>query len=155
MQQHYVNGVRQERTSWRDEAISARHRLWGFDCPAVDIDFLQLEYNHALPAALVDYKAGKPRKLDLDGKSYRATCALADNSQIPFVVVFYDSNHWVFWVIPVNGIAQQHFPQRLMMCERNYVSWLYRLRGIPIPHNVRVQLSTWLPNGRTTRRATS
>ncbi|MCI0660700.1 MAG: hypothetical protein L0220_06475 [Acidobacteria bacterium] len=84
----------------------------------------------------------------LAGQSYipEILPMLADNSQIPFVVVFYESNYWVFWVIPVNGIAQQHFPQRLIMCERNYVSWLYRLRGIPIPDNVYLQLSTRLPS---------
>lgn len=30
----------QERTGWRDEEISARHRIWGVNCPAVDLDFL-------------------------------------------------------------------------------------------------------------------
>ena len=34
--------VRPERTGWRDEKLSQRHRMWGWDCPAVDIDFLLL-----------------------------------------------------------------------------------------------------------------
>jgi hypothetical protein len=38
---------------WRDEAISQRHRLWGFNCPAVDIDFLMIEYDQGKPAACV------------------------------------------------------------------------------------------------------
>lgn len=72
-------------------------------------------------------------------------CSLADNSHIPFLVVFYDNRRWLFWVVPINEIAQLHFPQRLMMCERNYVSWLYRLRGIPVPKDIYFALSIWLP----------
>jgi hypothetical protein len=34
-----------ERNGWRDLEMSLRHKLWGFHCPAVDIDFLMVEYN--------------------------------------------------------------------------------------------------------------
>jgi len=29
-----------ERTGFRDEALSRRHREWGINCPAVDVDWL-------------------------------------------------------------------------------------------------------------------
>ena len=48
--------VKKERNGWRDEAISLRHRLWGWDCPCVDIDFLLIEFDKSLPVALVEYK---------------------------------------------------------------------------------------------------
>ena len=47
--------VRQERTGWRDEALSKRHRDWGWDCPAIDIDFLMIEYDKGKSVALVEY----------------------------------------------------------------------------------------------------
>lgn len=34
-----------ERTGWRDENLSRRHREWGFHCPAVDLGFLLIEYD--------------------------------------------------------------------------------------------------------------
>ena len=37
--------VPRERTGWRDEEISRRHRLYGVSCPMIDIDFLVSE-NH-------------------------------------------------------------------------------------------------------------
>ena len=47
---------RTERLGWRDERLSERHGHWGFNCPAVDLDFVMLEYNHGKPCALVEYK---------------------------------------------------------------------------------------------------
>jgi hypothetical protein len=44
--------VRPERTRWRDEALSARHRKWGFHCPAVDLDLILCEYDTAHVAAI-------------------------------------------------------------------------------------------------------
>ncbi len=38
--------VRQERTGWRDEKISQRHREWGYNCPAVDLDFEVVDRVH-------------------------------------------------------------------------------------------------------------
>ena len=49
--------VRAERTHWRDEALSERHRLWGYDCPAVDVDFLLRDLVKA--SALIAEEAGE------------------------------------------------------------------------------------------------
>ena len=56
MKNYSVDGVRQERTNWRDQELSARHRTWGFNCPAVDLDFLMVEYNIGKPVGLIEYK---------------------------------------------------------------------------------------------------
>jgi hypothetical protein len=64
----------EERTGWRDEELSLRHRLyWGRDCPAVDVDFMLsdapemfddnfrlVEYYHSKPKALIEYKHWNP-----------------------------------------------------------------------------------------------
>lgn len=41
-----------ERTGWRDMAISQRHRLYGYDCPMFDIDFMCVEYDKSMPVCL-------------------------------------------------------------------------------------------------------
>ena len=51
--------VAPERTGWRDEKISLRHRMWGFDCPAVDVDFVMVEFDRARVVAIVEYKNPK------------------------------------------------------------------------------------------------
>ena len=45
-----------ERTGWRDQALSERHRAWGWDCPALDMDFVMIEYDNGKATALVEYK---------------------------------------------------------------------------------------------------
>jgi hypothetical protein len=45
--------VKKERSGWRDLELSGRHRRWGWDCPAVDLDFLFLEYDKGKAVALV------------------------------------------------------------------------------------------------------
>ena len=48
--------VKQERTNWRDEALSQRHRQWGWNCPGLDLDFVFLEYDKGRAVAVVEYK---------------------------------------------------------------------------------------------------
>ena len=56
--------VKEERSGWRDEMLSQRHRDWGFNCPAIDIDFLLIEYNSAKVKALVEYNMDEAFKLE-------------------------------------------------------------------------------------------
>ena len=51
-----VMEVKKERSGWRDEGISRRHRLWGVSCSATDIDFLLVEYIYNTPKAIIEYK---------------------------------------------------------------------------------------------------
>ena len=86
--------VRAERTEWRDLDLSKRHRAWGFNCPAVDLDFLMVEYNLGKAVAIVEYKHFRARWPNLQHPTYRALADLADNYNglaggLPFFVVFY------------------------------------------------------------------
>ena len=49
--------TRQERTGWRDEGISRRHRTWGVALTAVDLDFMLVEYTDGKATALIEYKS--------------------------------------------------------------------------------------------------
>lgn len=130
--------VREERTGWRDEEISNRHREWGWDCPAVDLDFLMVEFNRGKPVALVEYKkhtAVLPRP-DQIGKSptYKALGALAKASDLPFFIAVYWPSVWAFRVWPLNKRAVDVFPAKAggcwpMITERQYVGLLYALRN--------------------------
>lgn len=111
---------RHERSGWRDKDISARHRLWGFNCPAVDLDFLVIEYHFAKPVALIEYKHMKHHEGDnvpLLHPTYRALMDLADNysttypdgtvkrTPLPFLLVRYEKDPWWFRMKPINEAA--------------------------------------------------
>lgn len=133
MQQWSPDGVRQERSGWRCEEISQRHRQWGYNCPAVDLDFVVAEYNHGKPVALVEYKDKRAMPPNLDHATYHALTALADGyvgGPIPFFVATYCSDDWWFLVKPVNAAATKYYAHVAdkRISEQRFVRSLYLLR---------------------------
>jgi len=129
--------TRPERTQWRDQKLSERHRKWGFNCPAIDIDFLMIEFHVGKPIAIVDYKRYTGSIKNLNQKSISAISTLANNSNIPFFVVFYWNDVWAFQITAINNIAknilQQHkINKNKILTEQQYVSFLYKLRNIKL-----------------------
>jgi len=147
------DGTRKERTGWRCEAISERHRMWGFNCPAVDLDFVMAEFNHGLPVALIEYKERHATQPHLMSPTYRALTALANGyggGPLPFFIVFYDPVEWWFRVVPVNEPAYSHYRHVLneLITEQRFVRSLYLLRKKTLSledEEVIRRLSTTLP----------
>lgn len=142
------NSVRRERTGWRDERISKRHRQWGFNCPAVDLDFLMVEYNHGLPVAIVEYKHFKARMPNTKHPTYRALKDLADNYAgrgLPFIVVFYWPEIWGFRVKAINQAALKWFDADSHMTERQYVAQLYAIRELKCSDETKRLLGNTMP----------
>lgn len=154
MQQWSSEGVRQERTGWRCEKISERHRHWGYNCPAVDLDFVVAEYNHGKPVALVEYKERHALKPKLEHPTYMALKTLADGfceGALPFMLVFYDSVDWWFRVTPINSAALNHYRHCIDMplTEQRFVTSLYLLRKQVLDENDKAaiaRLSNILPD---------
>lgn len=121
--------VRQERSGWRDLAFSQRHREWGWNCPAADIDFLLMEYDKGKVSALVEYKHEDSQKIRIGHPTMRALKDLADRAQVPALLVRYADDFSVFRVTPLNELAEGWVPERTTMSETEYVSLLYRIRG--------------------------
>ncbi|MBM4019814.1 MAG: hypothetical protein FJ288_16085 [Planctomycetes bacterium] len=125
--------VRQERTGWRDERVSRRHREWGYDCPALDIDFLLLEYDRGRAAAVVEYKHEASPSVRLAHPSVRAIVDLADRAGLPaFVVRYADDFSW-WYPTPLNERAQRLCPGGARLTEEQWVDLLYRCRGGRLP----------------------
>lgn len=139
--------VRPERTGWRDQDVSARHRMWGFNCPAVDLDFLMVEYNIGKPVGLVEYKYHLSQiPLNLKHPTYRALAELADCARLPFLVAYYWKDIWAFRVVPVNDIAKQSFNEYEILTERLFVKELYRLRRLVLTREIDGKLNDLLPD---------
>lgn len=116
-----------ERTGQRDLKLNNRHRLYGYNCPMQDLDFPVIEYDRCEVVALIEYKL-KYAVVDPKSANIRALKNHANRCDLPFFVVFYDNEVWWYMVYPVNHIAKTILPDATMMSEREYVSFLYRLR---------------------------
>lgn len=148
MQAWSPESVRQERTGWRDQEISQRHRTWGFNCPAVDLDFLMVEYNLGKPVGVIEYKHSRARMPDMQHPTYRALRELADSANLPFMVVFYFTPEWAFQVYPANDTARSAFTDGQLMTERQFVTSLYRLRRLTLAEHLKNKLNDELPEQR-------
>ncbi|AYO30868.1 hypothetical protein D2962_09775 [Biomaibacter acetigenes] len=128
--------VKPERTHERDVSLSERHRLYGIDCPAVDIDLLLIEYDQAAPVALIEYKNEHAYSGHTSWTTWHALETLANNAMLPLFQVIYSSDFSRWEVRPVNYIAQYRIPQPVEMDEPDFVRFLYSLRGREVPPEV-------------------
>jgi hypothetical protein len=128
---------------WRDGWLSERHRLWGTDAPATDIDFLLIEFDHGKAVALIDYKyveaqsASRSRAQRMSSFSILALADLGDRAGLPVFVVEYGVDNVSHWrVVPINSIAIRELlrpEESEWVSEIEYVEWLYRIRGREMP----------------------
>lgn len=132
-----------ERSGWRDMRLSQRHREWGVDVPANDIDFNLIEYDLKVARALVDYKhelaawpvsrsdANMAALVDLGDRRCRS-CGNAERSLPVFACRYGDDLTW-FEPDPFNEVAAQFIPTRVRMTEFEWVALLYKMRGRDLP----------------------
>jgi hypothetical protein len=120
--------------------LSIRHRLWGDDCPALDIDQL-LEYDNGIPAILVEYKCENAPEPSRKHPSYAALIGLAERAQIPMFFVRYAADFSWWLVTPWNALAKQHLREQAKMTELDFVGLLYRIRGRELPGEVAEAIS--------------
>jgi len=136
----------------RDAWLSGRHRLWGRDVPAMDLDFILAEYDRYVPLALIDYKH-EHGVINLESANIRTLIALGDMAGLPAFIVRYghsnqdgwwgevpeDSTPW-FQVIPLNvyahGADLPSNDNNIKLSELVFVSWLYDMRGRKIPQDI-------------------
>ena len=128
-----MNEVAKERTGWRDQEISARHRKWGYDCPALDIDFLMLEYDRGKAVALAEFKNEHAAQIRMGHPSIQALINLADAANIPLFLVRYATNFSWHHVTPGNSNAKCFVPEAIKLTEPEWIALLYRCRGREVP----------------------
>lgn len=132
--------VKPERTGWRDGHLSERHRKWGLAVPAVDLDFLLIEYDKGRPSALIEYKSEFATPQFPSHPSYLALSQLGERAGLPVFAVRYAQNFSWWKVTSLNIVAKKLFPARLDMNEREFVTWLYEIRGLKPP----MEIFEWL-----------
>src|SRR3974390_2295016 len=97
-----------EKTFARDLTMNNRHKTWGDDCPATDIDFLMIEYDHGIAKGLVEYKVNSNRDVNFDSSTFLALKDLANRAGVPCFCVYYEreSENW-YRVVPLNAFARK------------------------------------------------
>ena len=133
---------RPERTGWRDQNLSQRHRQWGVGCPAMDLDLVLVEMNRAKVSAIFEYKGELAQPQVATHPSYLAIADMGERAEIPVFAVRYAHDFTWFRVVPLNFFAKRTLPDRRMMNERQYVTFLYNLRGVQPPEEVFRMLDT-------------
>lgn len=128
--------VKQERTGWRDLSLSQRHRKWGWDCPAVDLDFLFLEYDKGKAVAIVEYKHERARPQYASHPTYQAMIDLGTRAGVPVIAVRYANDFSTWGAVPLNAKAREWLPERKEMTEREWVTLLYNIRGYNPPESL-------------------
>ena len=129
--------VKSERSGWRDLRLSERHRKWGWNCPAVDLDFLFLEYDKGQPVAIIEYKHENAQIQYGSHPTYQALINLGTRADVPVFGVRYkdDFSEWI--VVALNDIARKALPDlRRIMTEREWITFLYVLRGYSPPEQL-------------------
>ena len=111
-----VKSVPKERTGWRDEAISRRHRLYGVECPMIDIDFLVSENSYDQSKSIIEYKSDLvPQPPDFTNTQYRTLINLSNKAELPFYSVYYNKNIWCYTVYPGNDLAFETIPRPMKL----------------------------------------
>lgn len=152
-----MKSVSEEKSGWRDERISRRHREWGVDCPMVDIDkiysdsncpmgynaFICLEYDRGQPKAIVEFKhewAKNEFEAIINSNrlhpNYRSSKILTDNSRIPYLIVLYADDLTWYRVHPMNDYARNYVKKTVKMSELEFVTLQYDIRGRTIPEEI-------------------
>ena len=168
----FRNTVRLERTGFRDDvllehiraiwgdgfimldisqkdlpnSISVRHREWGFDCPATNIDCVMCEYDHKIPQALIEFKGRSPQSGDKTSANSQTIINLANMADLPCFILYYNNSNWTFLILPLNKKAEQkyanwmksfvNFPESGWISEFAAVTFLYYLRNRLIPQDI-------------------
>lgn len=129
----------EERSGFRDQALSERHRHWGKNLPMMDIDTVWVEYDSRRPVCLIEYKvAGAPR----NEVQKEVLARLADMARLPAFVVRYrceaESDDWRFRVWPLNDAARTHLAtETAVIGEESFVQFLYAVRDRTMPGYLR------------------
>ncbi len=131
-----IRRVPLERTGWRDAGLSQRHRQWGVACPAADIDLLLMEVDRRKVTALVEYKGEFAPPQFVTHPTYLAMASLGDAAEVPVFATRYSTDFTVWKVTPLNRVAKKILPERQQMSERQWVTFLYNLRGQQPPEEI-------------------
>jgi hypothetical protein len=122
----------EERSGFRDLGFSKRHRLYGRDCPATNIDFL--EYDEGQSVAVIEAKRERER---FDEPNKKAIIDLSNRASLPAFKVVHADDFSIFTVSSLNPIARRFLKSKPgTMQESEFIRFLYAIRGRDVPEEI-------------------
>jgi hypothetical protein len=135
--------VKEERKKWRDLELSIRHKQWGFDCPAVDLDFIMTEFDNRTPCALIEHKHKECGNIKLSDANLVVIINLGNMAKLPVFFTKYDldeeKDKYSFSVLSLNKTACEILSVNnniTWWTEKQYVKFLYMLRKRELPEGL-------------------
>lgn len=86
--------------------------------------------------ALVEYKHEKAKTQHSSHPTYQAMIDLGNRAQVPVFGARYKDDFSSWQIVALNGCAKQWLPERVTFTEREWVTFLYRIRGYELPAEV-------------------
>lgn len=136
-----MSEVKKENTFWRNGKLSQRHREWGIDCSATDIDaliFLEYQqngYRNVRNSAIVEYKSVHAK--ETSPSQIIALDNLSMQAMLPFWLTRYSDDLSRYWVTPTNDLAKKILSATCELSEEEYVKLMYTIRGFStVPDNI-------------------
>jgi|SRR5271157_417090 len=129
-----------EADSWPvHREMSLRHREWGLNCPAVDLDYLLIDFNHCVPVCILEYKYMTSPTND---SNTTATLRLAEHCGIPYFGAQYNNRAWWF-IVSAYRIGQGIVPgdEKKRYNEQSFREFLYELRDRAVAKNIKSTLA--------------
>ena len=100
------------------------------------MDFLFLEYDRGKAVALVEYKHERARPQYKSHPTYQAMIDLGTRANVPVFACRYADDFSWFKITSLNDIAQEWLPEPIKINEREWVAFLYKIRGYIVPDSV-------------------
>lgn len=110
--------------------------MWGYNCPAHDLDFVMNEYDGGKCVAIVEYKNENAPQEDYREWNYRGLLDLGERAGVPVFNVRYASDFSEWKVTPLNDQAKRWFSESRVLSEPEYIRILYRIRRRLVPKEV-------------------
>ena len=129
-----AEGSKEIRTALHNEKLSLWHRQnLGRNCPMLDLDFVAIEYNNNVPAAIIEYKHinGKYGCSGRMPDNYQILADLATASGLPFLEISYndDLSEWFIWAF--NDIARKMmYGKPYLLTSEEFKEWHKNLRKL-------------------------
>lgn len=142
----FLPKLQKERTGWRDQGISDRHRKWGISL-AVDIDFILAEYMYSKPVALMEYKNEHAKIPPLNSpefqndSNYQTLINLGNMAGVPVFLIKYADNFTWYKVAGISEYGKALLSKTTLMPEIEFVKFQYQLRGKIAPQQLLDTLS--------------
>lgn len=128
--------VKERRTDKTDFRLNDWYREnlpWDF--PRTDIDFCVIDYDRAVPVAIIEHKhklCPETTEELYRTANYKALKCLADGNALPFFEVRWRDDFAVFRVTAINSEARYILPQVTQnMLQAKYIQFIEELRELP------------------------